>query len=345
MYRRGINSLLAVENLQRFDFSTLQPDLILDALHHYGLDVSSGLLPLNSYENRVYQFSAYRDGASQPQKLVVKFYRPERWTATQINEEHQFAFELVEAEIPVVAPLLFAGSSLLEYQGFLFTVFPSRGGRTLEIDNDDQLALLGRFLGRMHLVGRKKPFTARPEFSINSHLQQSQQVLAQLELIPQYLRPAFDSALQQVIAEASRQYRPTRLIRLHGDCHAGNLFYTGESPFFVDLDDCRNGPAMQDIWMMLSGDRQQQRLTLELMLEEYEQYCSFDVAELKLIEPLRAMRMVHYMAWLARRWQDQAFVMNFPWFATDKYWEQQCLALKEQLAFLQQPALSLMPDY
>ncbi|CAM5183028.1 serine/threonine protein kinase [Alishewanella longhuensis] len=262
MFHRGINSLPAVDSAQRFDFSTLQPDLILDALHHYGLDVSSGLLPLNSYENRVYQFSAYRDGASQPQKLVVKFYRPERWTAAQINEEHQFAFELVEAEIPVVAPLLFAGSSLLEYQGFLFTVFPSRGGRTLEIDNDEQLALLGRFLGRMHLVGQKKPFVERPEFSIHSHLQQSQQVLATLDLIPQYLRPAFDSALQQVIAEASRQYKPSRLIRLHGDCHAGNLFYTGESPFFVDLDDCRNGPAMQDIWMMLSGDRQQQRLTL-----------------------------------------------------------------------------------
>lgn len=345
MYHKAINSLPAVDTMQRFDFSTLQPDLILDALHHYGLDVSSGLLPLNSYENRVYQFSAYRDGGSQPQKLVVKFYRPQRWTAAQIKEEHQFAFELLEAEIPVVAPLLFAGSSLLEYQGFLFTVFPSRGGRTLEIDNDDQLALLGRFLGRMHLVGQKKPFIERPEFSINSHLQQSQQVLAGLDLIPQYLRPAFDSALQQVITEASRQYKPTRLIRLHGDCHAGNLFYTGESPFFVDLDDCRSGPAMQDLWMMLSGDRQQQRLTLELMLEEYEQYCSFDLAELKLIEPLRAMRMVHYMAWLARRWQDQAFVMNFPWFATDKYWEQQCLALKEQLALLQQPALSLMPDY
>ena len=337
--------MLAVNPTQRFDFSTLQPDLILDALHLHGLDVSSGLLPLNSYENRVYQFSAYRDGSSQPEKFVVKFYRPERWSTAQIIEEHQFAFELVAADIPVVAPLQFAGSSLLDYQGFLFTVFPSRGGRTLEIDNDEQLALLGRFLGRMHLVGQKQPFIERPALSIDSHLVQSQAVLATLTLIPAYLRPAFDSALEQVIDEVRRQYRPSRLIRLHGDCHAGNLFYTGGSPFFVDLDDCRSGPAMQDIWMMLSGDRAQQRMTLELMLEEYEQYCRFDFAELKLIEPLRAMRMVHYMAWLARRWQDQAFVMNFPWFATDKYWEQQCLALKEQLAFLQQPSLSLMPDY
>lgn len=335
----------AVDIGQRFDFSTLQPDLILDALQHYGLDVSSGLLALNSYENRVYQFNAYRDAAVRPEKMVVKFYRPQRWTPAQIQEEHQFAFELAAAEIPVVAPLLFAGESLLGYQGFYFAVFPSRGGRTLEIDNDDQLAMLGRFLGRMHQVGRKHVFTERPELSVQSHLQHSQQVLAELELIPGYLRPAFDSALQQVIAEATRQYQPKKLIRLHGDCHAGNLFYTGESPFFVELDDCRSGPAMQDIWMMLSGDRRQQRETLELMLEEYEQYCDFDPAELKLIEPLRAMRMIHYMAWLARRWQDQAFVMNFPWFATDKYWEQQCLALKEQLALLQQPPLSLVPDY
>ena len=333
------------ELTQRFDFSTLQPDLILDALYHYGLDVSTGLLALNSYENRVYQFSAYRDGAAQPEKLVVKFYRPERWTAAQIEEEHQYAFALVDAEIPVVAPLRFAGSSLLHYQGFLFAVFPSRGGRTLEIDNDEQLAMLGRFLGRMHQVGRQQPFRERPTLTVDRHLIESQQVLASLSLIPTYLRPAFDSALAQVIAEASRQYRPAKLIRLHGDCHAGNLFYTGSGPFFVDLDDCRMGPAMQDIWMMLSGDRQQQRLTLELMLEEYEQYCEFDPAELKLIEPLRAMRMIHYMAWLARRWEDQAFVMNFPWFGTDKYWEQQCLALKEQLSLLQQPPLSLVPDY
>lgn len=335
----------AVDIGQRFDFSTLQPDLILDALQHYGLDVSSGLLALNSYENRVYQFNAYRDAAVRPEKMVVKFYRPQRWTPAQIQEEHQFAFELAAAEIPVVAPLLFAGESLLGYQGFYFAVFPSRGGRTLEIDNDDQLAMLGRFLGRMHQIGRQKVFTERPQLSVQSHLLDSQQVLAELDLIPNYLRPAFDSALQQVIAEATSQYQPKKLIRLHGDCHAGNLFYTGESPFFVDLDDCRTGPAMQDLWMMLSGDRRQQRETLELMLEEYEQYCDFDPAELKLIEPLRAMRMIHYMAWLARRWQDQAFVMNFPWFATDKYWEQQCLALKEQLALLQQPPLSLVPDY
>jgi Ser/Thr protein kinase RdoA (MazF antagonist) len=328
-----------------FDFSTLQPDLIIDALQQLGLDVSSGLLALNSYENRVYQFSAYRADAVRPDKFVVKFYRPQRWSTPQLQEDHDFAFELAAADIPVVAPLQIGGRSLLQYGGYHFAVFPSRGGRTLEIDNDDQLAMLGRFLGRMHQVGKAKAFTQRPAFSIESHLLQSREVLQSLEFIPDYIRPAFDTALNQVIELAAKQYKPAQQIRLHGDCHAGNLFYVDEGPFFVDLDDCRSGPAIQDIWMMLSGDRLQQRDTLELMLEEYEQYCEFDPAELKLIEPLRAMRMVHYMAWLARRWQDPAFPMNFPWFATDKYWEQQCIALKEQLFCLQQVPLSLVPDY
>lgn len=328
-----------------FDFSTLQPDLILDALAQQGLDVSSGLLPLNSYENRVYQFSAYRDGARRPEKFVVKFYRPQRWTELQLREEHSFAEELVAADIPMVAPLTFDGESLLNFAGYHYALFPSRGGRTLEIDNDEHLAHLGRFLGRLHQVGRIAPFSHRPAFSIESHLLQSRDTLLSLPLLPDYLKAAFSTALDQVIALCVQQYKPAKLIRLHGDCHAGNLFYTEQGPFFVDLDDCRSGPAIQDLWMMLSGDRQQQRDTLELMLEEYEQYCDFDPAELKLIEPLRAMRMVHYMAWLARRWQDPAFPLNFPWFATDKYWEQQCLALKEQLYLLQQPALSLVPDY
>lgn len=328
-----------------FDYSTLQPDLILDALTEHGLDVSSGLLALNSYENRVYQFSAYQAGEDRPQKFVAKFYRPQRWTQQQLMEEHQFAAELVAADVPVVAPLPIKGETLLQYGGYDFALFPSRGGRALEIDNDEHLAMLGRFLGRLHQAGAAKPFLHRPLFSIDSHLIQSRQQLAELQLIPEYIRPAFFSVLDQVIALSSDQYQPLKQIRLHGDCHAGNLFYAGQGPFFVDLDDCRTGPAIQDLWMMLSGDRRQQRDTLELMLEEYEQYCEFEPAELRLIEPLRAMRMIHYMAWLARRWQDPAFPMNFPWFGTDKYWEQQVLALKEQLFLLQQPPLSLVPDY
>ena len=331
--------------MANFDFSGLQPDTIIDALSQYGLDVSSGLLPLNSYENRVYQFSAYQGAAVRAEKFVVKFYRPQRWNNAQLQEEHDFAFELAGAEVPVVAPLQFAGQSLLQHNDYQFALFPSRGGRTLEIDNDDQLAMLGRFLGRMHQVGKTKRFEQRPAFSVDSHLLQSREVLQQLQLIPDYMHKAFFTVLDQVITLASAQYKPQQLIRLHGDCHAGNLFYAGEAPFFVDLDDCRMGPAIQDLWMMLSGDRFEQRDTLQLMLDEYEQFSDFDPSELQLIEPLRAMRMIHYMAWLARRWQDGTFQLNFPWFATDKYWEQQCLALKEQLSALQQAPLSLVPDY
>ncbi|WP_445768593.1 serine/threonine protein kinase [Rheinheimera sp.] len=331
--------------MANFDFSGLQPDTIIDALSQYGLDVSSGLLPLNSYENRVYQFSAYQGAAVRAEKFVVKFYRPQRWSNAQLQEEHDFAFELAGAEVPVVAPLQFAGQSLLQHNDYQFALFPSRGGRTLEIDNDDQLAMLGRFLGRMHQVGKTKRFEQRPAFSVDSHLLQSREVLQQLQLIPDYMHKAFFTVLDQVITLASAQYKPQQLIRLHGDCHAGNLFYAGEAPFFVDLDDCRMGPAIQDLWMMLSGDRFEQRDTLQLMLDEYEQFSDFDPSELQLIEPLRAMRMIHYMAWLARRWQDGTFQLNFPWFATDKYWEQQCLALKEQLSALQQAPLSLVPDY
>lgn len=331
--------------MANFDFSGLQPDTIIDALSQYGLDVSSGLLPLNSYENRVYQFSAYQGAAVRAEKFVVKFYRPQRWSNAQLQEEHDFAFELAGAEVPVVAPLRFAGQSLLQHNDYQFALFPSRGGRTLEIDNDDQLAMLGRFLGRMHQVGKTKRFEQRPAFSVDSHLLQSREVLQQLQLIPDYMHKAFFTVLDQVITLASAQYKPQQLIRLHGDCHAGNLFYAGEAPFFVDLDDCRMGPAIQDLWMMLSGDRFEQRDTLQLMLDEYEQFSDFDPSELQLIEPLRAMRMIHYMAWLARRWQDGTFQLNFPWFATDKYWEQQCLALKEQLSALQQAPLSLVPDY
>ena len=331
--------------MANFDFSGLQPDTIVDALNQYGLDVSSGLLPLNSYENRVYQFSAYQGAAVRAEKFVVKFYRPQRWTTAQLQEEHDFAFELAGAEVPVVAPLQFDGQSLLQHSDYQFALFPSRGGRTLEIDNDDQLAMLGRFLGRMHQVGKTRRFVQRPAFSVDSHLLQSREVLQQLQLIPDYMHKAFFTILDQVITLASAQYKPQQLIRLHGDCHAGNLFYAGEAPFFVDLDDCRMGPAIQDLWMMLSGDRFAQRDTLQLMLDEYEQFSDFDPSELQLIEPLRAMRMIHYMAWLARRWQDGTFQLNFPWFATDKYWEQQCLALKEQLSALQQAPLSLVPDY
>lgn len=318
-----------------FSFAGLAPDTILQALETIGIYPQSGLLALNSYENRVYQFMD-----DERQRYVVKFYRPQRWSNEQILEEHQFSQELLDAEIPVVAPLAIHGNTLHDYEGFRFALFPSAGGRQFENDNLDHLEWMGRFIGRMHRVAQSKPFAYRPVMSAESYLTIPRQVLSETQLIPAHLHTAFFTILDLVIKEAEAQYHTTDAIRLHGDCHAGNILWR-DGPTFVDLDDSRMGPAIQDLWMMLSGDRAQQKLQLDTLIEAYEEFQPFNEAELKLIEPLRAMRMVHYMAWLSQRWQDPAFPRAFPWFADDKYWENQILALKEQFAALQEPPLTL----
>ncbi|GGW80322.1 serine/threonine protein kinase [Alteromonas halophila] len=321
-----------------FAFSGLGPGMILDALEHCGIFPESGLLPLNSYENRVYQFVA-DDG----RRLVVKFYRPLRWSDAQINEEHQFARELADADIPVVAPLEIDGAMLHHWQGYRFAVFVSVGGRQFENDNLDQLEWMGRFIGRIHRVAQSRPFSERPSITTADFLDASRGTLEDSQLIPDQLKTAFFAILDPVIDCARAQYTDYRPIRLHGDCHPGNILWR-DGPTFVDLDDCRMGPAIQDLWMMISGDRQQQLLQLDTLLEAYEEFQPFDSRELALIEPLRAMRMVHYMAWLSRRWEDPAFPRAFPWFAEDKYWENQILALKEQRSALDEPPLSLSPQ-
>lgn len=318
-----------------FQFSQLTPDLILDAIESLGQRVDSGLLALNSYENRVYQF-VMEDG----KRYVVKFYRPQRWSEQQLREEHSFAAELAAQEIPIVAPLAVGGETLHQYQGFWFTLYPSVGGRQFEVDNLDQLEWMGRFIGRIHRVAQHKPFAYRRAFSADEYLVQPVQQLKDSGRVPPHLHDAFFTILEQVCEQAASDFTEHDAIRLHGDCHPGNILWR-DGPSFVDLDDCRMGPAVQDLWMMLSGDRQQQLLQLDTLLEAYEEFQPFPMAQLALIEPLRAMRMVHYMAWLDKRWDDAAFPQAFPWFATDKYWEQQILALKEQLAALREPALSL----
>jgi len=321
-----------------FDFTSLSPDLILDGIESTGLQVDSGLLALNSYENRVYQF--HDDNKT---KYVTKFYRPQRWSKIQIQEEHDFAFELAEEELPIVAPLKLSGQSLFEYQGYYFALYPCKGGRIFEVDNLDHLEWMGRFIGRIHAVAGKTSFKNRPTYSKEEYLIQARDSIISSEFIPKYLSEAFYTILDQVIELASQQYQPTNEIRLHGDCHAGNILWTDQGPHFVDLDDCRMGPAMQDLWMMLSGDRQQQTIQLDTLLTGYEEFCEFDSKEFALIESLRTMRVVHYMAWLCRRWQDPAFPHSFPWFNTQRYWEEQVLMLKEQMSALQQPPLTLMP--
>ncbi len=320
-----------------FDFSGLNPDTILNALESVGIYPSTGLLALNSYENRVYQFQD-DDG----RRLVTKFYRPQRWSDEAIREEHTFAHELAADDIPVVAPLEFSNNTLLKYEHFRFSVFPSVGGRQFEADNLDQLEWMGRFIGRIHQVSRADEFHHRPAITLEDYLDIPREVLAHSQLIPSSLHTALFAILDPVIAATKALYVAPNSIRLHGDCHAGNILWR-DGPTFVDLDDCRSGPAIQDLWMMLSGDRNQQHIQLETLVEAYEEFCPFDPAELKLIEPLRAMRMIHYMAWLSNRWQDPAFPRAFPWFAEPKYWEGQILALKEQLAALNEPALKLTP--
>ena len=322
-----------------FSFSGLSPDTILDALESQGIFLQSGLLALNSYENRVYQFLA-EDG----QRYVAKFYRPARWTDAQILEEHAFAQALLENEIPLAAPLNLNGETLhhhiVDGTDYRFALFPSVGGRQFENDNLDQLEWMGRFIGRIHRVAQATPFAHRPTIDVESYLDEPKRVLEQSTLLPAHLKTAFFAILNPVIEATKKAYRPSSSIRLHGDCHPGNILWR-DGPTFVDLDDCRMGPAIQDLWMMLSGDRQQQLLQLDTLVEAYEEFHPFDTSQLTLIEPLRAMRMVHYMAWLSRRWEDPAFPRAFPWFAEDKYWEGQILALKEQLAALQEPPLKL----
>ena len=321
--------------MSTFDFSGLTPDLILDAIESQGIIVESGLLALNSYENRVYQFVA-----EDKKRYVAKFYRPQRWSQIQIQEEHEFSSELASHEIPVVAPLLFNKQSLHIYNDFCFALFPSVGGRQFEVDNLEHVEWMGRFIGRIHAVSKRRSFEHRPTMNTEEHLLNPLQELQNSSLIPSGLHQAFFTILQQVVDLALPLYASTNNIRLHGDCHPGNILWR-DGPTFVDLDDCRSGPAIQDLWMMLSGDRQQQSIQMETLVEAYEEFCDFDNAQLALIEPLRAMRMVHYMAWLTKRWQDPAFPQAFPWFADGKYWEQQILGLKEQLSALQEAPLTL----
>lgn len=324
-----------------FSFANLTPSLILDAIESLGVRVSSGLLALNSYENRVYQFSTEEHG-----RLVVKFYRPQRWSHAQIIEEHTFSAELKAHELPVVSPAIFDNKSLHEYKGYHFVLFPSVGGREFEVDNLDQIEWMGRLIGRIHACSAKQAFEHRLSINVDEYLRLPQKTLSEGDLVPHHLHTPFFTILEQVSDLATRLYAQgevgINMIRLHGDCHPGNILWR-DGPSFVDFDDCRSGPAIQDLWMMLSGDQNQQQLQLMTLLEAYEEFNEFDTQELVLIEPLRAMRMVHYMAWLSRRWADPAFPRAFPWFGEDKYWENQILSLKEQLSALQQPAIRLHP--
>ncbi|WP_394213546.1 serine/threonine protein kinase [Enterovibrio calviensis] len=324
----------------QFNYQQLTPDMLLNALESVGIRPESGLLALNSYENRVYQFQD-----EHRRRLVTKIYRPQRWSDEQILEEHQFALDLQNADIPVAVPMNLGGTTLFNYEGYRFAVFPSVGGRSFEVDNWDQLEMVGRFLGRIHQVGTSNPFVHRPTLGLEEYVFQPRRELENSSFIPMHLENSFFSDLDRLIGVLESQWKNNwSSIRLHGDCHPSNILWR-DGPMFVDLDDARNGPAVQDIWMLLNGDRNDRIAQLDTIAEAYSEFHDFPHQQLQLIEPLRGLRMVHYMAWLAKRWQDPAFPRAFPWFGEAKYWENQVLAFKEQLAALEEPVLSLTPHW
>lgn len=320
----------------------LTPDLILDAVESTGVRSDGRLLALNSYENRVYQV-----GIEDGKPLIAKFYRPQRWTTAQILEEHAFAQALATAEIPVVPPLNWQGATLHSHANFQFALFERRGGRAPELDFPEVREIIGRFLGRTHMVGKAKPFIERPTLDINSFGKLPRNWLISQSFIPVDLVAAWKSVADQALEEIAKCYAragDVALIRLHGDCHLGNILYTDDWPHFVDFDDCRTGPAIQDLWMLLSGTREEMTIQLRDVMEGYEDFADFDPRELHLIEALRTLRMIHYSYWLASRADDPAFQVAFPWFFgadAQRYWQNQILALREQVALMQEAPISL----
>jgi Ser/Thr protein kinase RdoA (MazF antagonist) len=336
----------------------------MDALASVGLYGDGRQMALSSYENRVYQ-AHLEDGSV----VVTKFYRPQRWTEAQILEEHAFSQELVDAEIPVVGPLSLNGSTLNHFAGFAFSVSPWRGGRQPELDDAEVLEWIGRFLARIHSVGAAKPFVHRPALDLQSFGMDSREWLLAHDKVPLDVQSTWAKVSQKAIdliathacltgATGSKVLNNSngddfpedtgvQLIRLHGDCHPGNILWTPldvpasslPGPHFVDLDDARMGPAVQDLWMLASGDRQQRGRQLGLLLDGYEQFRPFDRRELALIEPLRTLRLIHYSAWLARRWDDPTFPINFPWFGSSDYWQGQVQMLEEQIEAMQEEPL------
>lgn len=318
------------------DYAALEPTLICDSVESLGLRSDARIFALNSYENRVYQIGL-EDALHGHYKVIGKYYRPNRWSDEQIIEEHRFTQLLAEQEIPVVAPLGFKQNTLQHYQGFRFALYPQRGGRCAELDNAQHLEWIGRFLGRIHLAAGSEKFQHRPEISPQHYASDSADYLLEHNFIPDYLQDAYRSLVKDILPLLQQRYTETAFnsLRLHGDCHTGNILWTDDGPHFVDFDDSRMGPAVQDIWMLLSGNAQEQQQQLNHVLDGYFEFAELDSAELQLIEPLRCMRLMHYAAWLARRWQDPAFPMGFPWFNTNNYWEQHILELREQFALLQ----------
>src|SRR5262245_15630086 len=315
-------------------YAALTPEVVLDAVAAVGLRPDGRLLALSSYENRVYQV-----WLEDESPVVAKFYRPGRWSDAQIDEEHAFARELAGHEIPVVAPSHSASQS-----GFRVALYPRRGGRTPEFEQPKVLEWIGRFLGRIHALGSSRPFAHRESLTPTSFGHEPRAYLLERGFVPADLLEAWKAVTEQALRMVDASYEragEVKAIRLHGDCHQGNILWTDDGPHFVDLDDARMGPAIQDLWMLLSGDRQAMSRQMRDVLAGYEQFMGFDRKELHLLEALRTLRLIHYSAWIGRRWDDPAFPAAFPWFNTQRYWQDRILELREQIALMQEEPLAV----
>lgn len=344
VFAEGSDADKPLASIEDHPYQQLTPDVVIDAVESTGRFSDARILALNSYENRVYQV-----GIDEGEPVIVKFYRPNRWSLAQIMEEHEFTQRLYDLEIPVVPPIILSDGenpSLAFFNHFYFAIYPRQGGRAPELDNLEHLYQLGQFIGRIHAVGASYRFKHRIDLKVQAFGYDSVDYLLNHGFIPKDLRPAYESIAKQVL-EAIEKNNPEAdafaKISLHGDCHPGNVLWRDDRPHFVDFDDAMTGPAIQDLWMLLSGDRMNKQRQLGEIIEGYEQFYSFNTAELRLIEPLRALRVLNYSAWLAKRWDDPAFPASFPWFNTVRYWSEHVLELKELLSSLAEPALTL-PD-
>ncbi|KAF0814433.1 Serine/threonine protein kinase RdoA [Andreprevotia sp. IGB-42] len=309
----------------------------MDAVDASGHRCDGRLLALNSFENRVYQV-----GQEEGPALIAKFYRPGRWSNAAIAEEHTFTLALAAAEIPAVAPLAINGQTLQEHEGYRFALFERRGGRAPELDDPDVLEWIGRFIGRIHAVGAAQPFTQRLTLDIATWGTAPRDFVLANHFVPPDLLANYTATVEGALDGVRAAYARAgnvKTLRLHGDCHPGNIMWTDAGPHFVDLDDCCSGPAIQDLWMLLGGDRDEMRSKLASVLAGYEDFMDFDARELHLIEALRTLRLIHYSAWLARRWEDPAFPAAFPWFGTASYWQEQIVTLSDQVERMTEPPL------
>lgn len=318
-------------------YADLTPERLLDAIDSLGIRCDGRLQPLNSYENRVYQV-----GLEDGSQCVAKFYRPGRWNDAAILEEHAFTIELATQEIPVVPPISFGGATLHHWESYRFALFKKQGGRTPELESEKTLEWLGRFLGRIHAVGVISDYQERPALDILSFGIEPREFLISGDWLPAELRPAWVSIADEALDGVNQAFQRAgniQVLRMHGDCHPGNLLWTDDGPHFVDFDDSRMGPAIQDLWMLLSGSDADMRAQFAALLRGYETFREFDDRELNLVEALRTLRLIHYSAWIARRWHDPAFPSAFPWFGTIRYWQDRILELREQVALMQESSL------